>query len=91
MTLDIEIFPDRPDLLSPETLCHGIMPFLHDSPPKPRLAINPGTISMHVSPELAEIRPVILGAIVRGLNIDEDVIKRLMEHQEKFTFRSWKR
>ena len=85
-TLDIEIFPDRPDLLSPETLCHGIMPFLHDSPPKPRLAINPGTISMHVSPELAGIRPVILGAIVRGLNIDEDVIKRLMEHQEKLHF-----
>ncbi len=84
--LDIEIFPDRPDLLSPETLFHGMMPFLHDSPPNPRLAVNPGTISMRVSPELSEIRPVILGAVVRGLEIDEDIIKRLMEHQEKLHF-----
>jgi phenylalanyl-tRNA synthetase beta chain len=85
-TLDIEIFPDRPDLLSPETLFHGMMPFLHDSPPDPRLAVRPGTISMNVSPELSSIRPVILGAIVRGLNIDEDIIKRLMDHQEKLHF-----
>ncbi len=85
-TLGIEIFPDRPDLLSPETLFHGMMPFLHDSPPNPRLAVRPGTISMKVSPELASIRPVILGAVVRGLNVDEDIIKRLMEHQEKLHF-----
>ena len=84
--LDIEIFPDRPDLLSAETLFHGMMPFLHDCPPSPRLAVKPGTISMRVSPELADIRPVILGAVVRGVEIDEDVIKRLMEHQEKLHF-----
>ena len=84
--LDIEIFPDRPDLLSPETLFHGMMPFLHDSPPNPRLAVNPGTISMTVSPELAKIRPVILGAVVRGVDIDDDIIKRLMDHQEKLHF-----
>ena len=84
--LDIEIFPDRPDLLSPETLFHGMMPFLHDSPPNPRLAVKPGTISMRVAPELSEIRPVILGAVIRGLEIDEDIIKRLMDHQEKLHF-----
>ena len=84
--LDIEIFPDRPDLLSPETLFHGMMPFLHDSPPNPRLAVKPGTISMRVAPELSDIRPVILGAVVRGLEIDEDIIKRLMDHQEKLHF-----
>ena len=84
--LDIEIFPDRPDLLSPETLFHGMMPFLHDSPSSPRLAVNPGTISMTVSPELAKIRPVILGAVVRGVDIDDEIIKRLMDHQEKLHF-----
>ena len=84
--LDIEIFPDRPDLLSAETLFHGMMPFLHDYPPNPRLAVKPGTISMKVSPDLADIRPVILGAVVRGVDIDENIIKRLMEHQEKLHF-----
>ena len=85
-TLEIEIFPDRPDLLSPETLFHGMMPFLHDYPPKPRLNIQPGTISMTVSKDLKEIRPIILGAVVRGVSIDDDVIKRLMDHQEKLHF-----
>jgi len=84
--LDIEIFPDRPDLLSPETLFHGMMPFLHDSPPNPRLSVTHGTISMRVSPDLANIRPVILGAVIRGVDFDEDMIKRLMEHQEKLHF-----
>ncbi len=84
--LDIEIFPDRPDLLSPETLFHGMMPFLHDSPSNPRLLIHPGTISMTVSPELGKIRPVILGAVVRGLELNDDIIKRLMDHQEKLHF-----
>lgn len=84
--LEIEIFPDRPDLLSAETLFYGIMPFLHNSPSNPRLLVNPGINRMTVSPELSEIRPVILGAIVRGVNLDEEGIKRLMEHQEKLHF-----
>ena len=41
---------------------------------------------MKVSQDLANIRPVILGAIVRGVNVDDAVIKRLMEHQEKLHF-----
>ena len=41
---------------------------------------------MTVSPELANIRPIILGAVVKGLDIDDDIIKRLMDHQEKLHF-----
>lgn len=84
--LDIEIFPDRPDLLSAETLFHSMMPFMHNSPANPRLLVNPGTVSMKVSQDLANIRPVILGAIVRGVEVDDALIKRLMEHQEKLHF-----
>ena len=62
------------------------MPFLHNAPPMPHLAIRPGTISMTVDSELEKIRPVILGAVVRGLEVDEGTIKRLMEHQEKLHF-----
>ncbi|MDP6870341.1 MAG: phenylalanine--tRNA ligase subunit beta [Candidatus Poseidoniaceae archaeon] len=85
-TLNIEIFPDRPDLLSAETLFHSMMPFLHDAPAMPHLPVNPGTISMDVDSELEQIRPIILGAVVRGLDIDEAIIKRLMDHQEKLHF-----
>ena len=84
--LEVEIFPDRPDLLSAETLVHGILPFLHDSPPMPNLVVQPGTISVKVAKDLESIRPVILAAVVRGVEVDDAIIKRLMEHQEKLHF-----
>ena len=84
--LEVEIFPDRPDLLSCETLFHGILPFLHGAPAMPHLAVHPGTITMDVDSKLKDIRPVILGAVIRGLKIDEETIMRLMDHQEKLHF-----
>ena len=33
--LDIEIFPDRPDLLSGETLAYAMANFLHGAPASP--------------------------------------------------------
>lgn len=88
--LDIEIFPNRPDLLSGETLARAIRNFIHHEDAKPDLEVVKGEISLTVSPELRDIRPVILGAVVRGVKLDEDdidsFIKSLMDHQEKLHF-----
>lgn len=90
--LEIEIFPDRPDLLSGETLARAIRPFLHDTLSEPALDVVKGALTMTVEPELEHIRPVIMGAVVRGIDIGEDsedkdaFIKGLMEHQEKLHF-----
>ena len=90
--LDIEIFPDRPDLLSGETLTKAIRPFLHGAESEPSLEVMKGDISMTVDPELEHIRPVVVGAVVRGITIDGDLeekdafIKALMDHQEKLHF-----
>ncbi len=85
-TLEVEIFPDRPDMLSAETLAHTMIPFLHKANPNPKLEVQQGTIKMVVESEIAEIRPVILAAVVRSVNIDDSAIKRLMDHQEKLHF-----
>jgi len=84
--LEVEIFPDRPDLLSAETLSHAILPFLEGKEAKPALEITKGHIEMVVDHQLKDIRPVILGAVVRGVEVDDDLIKRLMDHQEKLHF-----
>ena len=90
--LDIEIFPDRPALLSGETLTKAIRPFLHGVESEPSLEVMKGDISMTVDPELEHIRPVVVGAVVRGITIDGDLeekdafIKALMDHQEKLHF-----
>ena len=90
-TLDIEIFPNRPDLLSAETLSLAMRGFLHNQVTLQDESLNESGITMTVEAELANIRPVILGAVVRGLEMenDEDMdgfIKQLMDHQEKLHF-----
>ena len=67
-TLDIEIFPNRPDLLSGETLTRAIRNFVHRQPAKPSITTTEGKITLNVEPDLAEIRPVILGAVVRNVD-----------------------
>ena len=90
--LDIEIFPDRPDLLSGETLAYAMANFLHGAPASPELDVQPSGVTMTVDPELRDIRPVIYGALVRNVALpgnNEDVeqfIKGLMDHQEKLHF-----
>ncbi len=85
-SLEVEIFPDRPDMLSAETLAHTMIPFLHDAKPNPELDVRTGTIKMVVESEISNIRPVIVAAVVRSVNIDDSAIKRLMDHQEKLHF-----
>ena len=90
--LDIEIFPDRPDLLSGETLAFAMANFLHRAPALPDMNVKPSGLTITVDRSLREVRPVILGAVVRGVSVPDDTegaeafIKGLMDHQEKLHF-----
>ncbi len=91
-TLEVEIFPNRPDLLCAETLAYAIRPFIHEQDAQPSLKVVDGDISISVDASLADVRPVILGAVVRGVDVGQteeqkqQFIKSLMEHQEKLHF-----
>lgn len=91
-TLDIEIFPDRPDLLSGETLAYAMANFLHHAVAIPELPITPSGITIEVDSSLQTIRPIVQSAIVKGVQLPHDeegrneFIKGLMEHQEKLHF-----
>ena len=91
-TLDIEIFPNRPDLLSGETLSRAIRSFIHHQNPGPELEVSDSGITMTVDADLIDIRPIILGAVVKNVNLEklniesDEFIKSLMDHQEKLHF-----
>ena len=91
--LDIEIFP-RPNLLSGETLAFAMANFLHGAPARPDMDVQPSGITMKVDSEPCDVRPVILGAVVRGVSLPDDsegceaFIKGLMDHQEKAPLRT---
>ena len=87
--IEIEIFPDRTDLLSHETISRAARAFLNSLNDPPDIKIEQGEITLEVDESLENIRPVILGAVVRGVdngtNYSEkdDFIQSLMDHQEK--------
>ena len=90
--VEIEVFPDRPDLLSAETMAFAVRTFLHEQEAKPGLKVNSGDITMTVDPSLEQVRPIVLGAVIRGVDTghtDEarnEFIQGIMDHQEKLHF-----
>jgi len=87
--IEIEIFPDRTDLLSHETISRAARAFLNSAEYSPDFKIIQGELSLSVDPSIEKIRPVILGAVVRGVDNGtnpeqrDEFIQSLMEHQEK--------
>ena len=79
----IEFFPDRPDLLSTEGVARAIRAFTEQQLGLIDYNTNAPTTHMVVSPSVLDIRPHVLGGIVRGIKLDDTAIKCLMELQEK--------
>ena len=87
--IEVEVFPDRPDLLSHETIARASRTFLSASEVGVGLPVSQGEIKLSVGSELEDVRPIVMGAVVRGVDTGsnpeerEDFIQSLMDHQEK--------
>ena len=87
--IEIEVFPDRPDLLSHETMAKAIRAFIGVGSPENKVEVSKGDFCIEVDQSLGGIRPIIMGAIVRSVNtgngpLERDLfIQSLMDHQEK--------
>ncbi|HJM44839.1 MAG TPA: phenylalanine--tRNA ligase subunit beta [Candidatus Poseidoniaceae archaeon] len=95
--IEIEIFPDRTDLLSPGTLAYASRTFIHRMKPNPELLIESSGISLDVDSSLKTVRPIIYAAVVKGVQTGEteeeinEFIQTIMDHQEKLHFSLGKR
>jgi len=87
--IEIEVFPDRPDLLSHETMARAARSFLDAHGTVNKVEVMKSGIRIDVDSSLKEIRPVIMAAVVRGVDTGKDhmekdaFIQSLMDHQEK--------
>ena len=79
----VEFFPDRPDLLSTEGVARALRAFTEQELGLIKYKVKPPKTHMFVSPEVLEIRPFVLGGIIRGVTFDNAAIKCIMELQEK--------
>jgi phenylalanyl-tRNA synthetase beta chain len=86
--IEIEVFPDRPDMLSYQGFKRSFLAFLGKKTGLPKYKINPPEkdYKIIIDSSLKEIRPYTTCAIVKGIKFDNDKIKELIEIQEKLHF-----
>jgi phenylalanyl-tRNA synthetase beta chain len=80
--VDIEFFPDRPDLYSVEGAARAMRGFLDLETGLPEYEIKPYEVSISVSKDILKIRPFLGCAVVRGVKFTSSSIKSLMDLQE---------
>ena len=84
--INIEFFPDRPDLLSIEGVARALRAFLGIKKGLTCYEVKPSSITLNVSSSVKKIRPYIVAALVEGIKTDEKLILSMMDLQEKLHF-----
>ena len=80
--VDVEFFPDRPDLYSAEGVARAMRGFLGLETGLVQYPIQKGSIVVQVDESVLGVRPVIGCAVVRGLSFSDEAIESLMGLQE---------
>ncbi len=80
--VDVEFFPDRPDLYSSEGVARALQGFLEIKVGLPSYSVRPGEIRLKVDPSVEGVRPFIGCAVVRDLQFSDPAIESLMDLQE---------
>jgi phenylalanyl-tRNA synthetase beta chain len=81
-SIDIEFFPDRPDLYSVEGAARAIRGFLDLETGLSEYEVKPYKVSISVSEDILKIRPFLGCAVVRSVKFTSSSIKSLMDLQE---------
>lgn len=80
--VDVEFFPDRPDLYSAEGVARAMQGFLGLKTGLVEYEVKPGPIVLKVDESVKSVRPIIGCAVVRGLSFTSEAIESLMGLQE---------
>ncbi len=81
--MSFEFFPDRPDLYSVEGVARALRAFLGHEPGLRSYAVERTDVTLDVDPSVASVRPHIWTAVVDGVEVDDPLIRSMMDLQEK--------
>ena len=86
--IEIEVFPNRPDLLSYQGFKRSFLAFLNKKPGLKEYKLNKPekNYKVLIDSSVKNIRPYTNCAIVKGLKLDDNKIKELIDLQEKLHF-----
>ncbi len=83
--LQIEVFPNRPDLLSYQGFKRSFLAFLGKEKGLKEYKVNKAEkdFKVIVEPSVNDVRPFTACAIVKGLSLNDEKIKEIIDIQEK--------
>ena len=79
----VEIFPNRPDMLSEQGFARAFSAFIGEKPGLIEYKIGKSGQTVTVDEAVKDVRPRIACAIVRGLTITEESLREIIQIQEK--------
>jgi phenylalanyl-tRNA synthetase beta chain len=82
-TLNVEFFPNRPDLYSVEGVARAVRGFIGKETGLAKYPVGHTENVLKVDPSVKDIRPFIVAGIVRNVKMTDELIASLMEAQEK--------
>jgi phenylalanyl-tRNA synthetase beta chain len=80
--IKVEYNPNRPDFSSPEGIARALKGYYEIELGAPSFDIRPGEVVMNVDQSVKRVRPFIVCAVVRDIDLDEDEVATLMNIQE---------
>ncbi|MBI0583869.1 MAG: phenylalanine--tRNA ligase subunit beta [Methanomassiliicoccus sp.] len=81
--LSIEFFPDRPDLYSVEGAARSLRTFLGFESGIRRYEVTPSDVVLNLDESIRDVRPYMVAGIIEDIEVTDDLIRSLMELQEK--------
>lgn len=84
--ISIEVFPDRPDLASVEGIAKAARSFFGFEAGIKDYSLKKSDVTLTVDPSVKNVRPYIAAALLRDVNMTEELVTSLMDLQEKLHF-----
>ncbi len=81
--INVEIFPNRPDLLSEQGLARAFSSFIGVKTGLRKYHVEKSGEKVIIDKSVSDIRPYTACAIVRGMKFDDEKIKEVIQIQEK--------
>jgi len=79
----VEVFPNRPDLLSEEGFARALSSFIGVKTGLRKYNVKKSNFKLKVEKSVEDVRPVIRCAVIKNINLTDEAIKSLMQLQEK--------
>ncbi|MBN2112434.1 phenylalanine--tRNA ligase subunit beta [Candidatus Woesearchaeota archaeon] len=81
--ISVEIFPNRPDLLSEQGLARALSSFIGAKTGLRKYRVGKSGEKVIIDKSVKDVRPFTACAIVKGLKFDDEKIKEIIQIQEK--------